>query len=76
MPLLTGSRLADLRLFDAGGREVAHLLVNAPAPAASWTSGTILPVAATEKTSGFEVDLETAAHDRSRSGSKAFARRS
>src|SRR5687767_586248 len=57
VPLLTGSRLADLRLFDAGGREVAYLLVRPPSPVAVWASGAILPVASTEKTSGFEVDL-------------------
>jgi hypothetical protein len=49
--------LADLRLFDRQGRPVPHLLIYAPAREPSWTRGTLLPIAATKKNSGFEVDL-------------------
>lgn len=51
--------LADLRLFDAQGTPVPHLLVYPPRQPA-WTNGTILSIAATKKTSGFEVDLQRA----------------
>ena len=51
--------LADLRLFDAQGAPVPHLLVYPPRQP-SWLSGAILTVAATKKTSGFEVDLHQA----------------
>jgi hypothetical protein len=53
--------LADLRLFDRQGRPVPHLLIYPPAREPSWTRGTLLPIAATKKTSGFEVDLADAA---------------
>jgi hypothetical protein len=49
--------LADLRLFDRSGRPVPHLLVHAPSRDPLWTAGDVLPIAATEETSGFEVDL-------------------
>jgi hypothetical protein len=50
--------LNDLRLFlTPGGAEVPYLLVPPSPDAPSFASGRILPVAATEKTSGFEVDL-------------------
>jgi hypothetical protein len=49
--------LTDLRLVTEGGRPVPHLLIHAPAPEREWISGSILSVAATKKTSGFEVDL-------------------
>lgn len=49
--------LADLRLFDAAGKAVPYLLVHAPLPEPKWTAGTVLPVAPTKKTSGFEVDF-------------------
>jgi hypothetical protein len=49
--------LSDLRLYDENGREIAYLLVPPPARAPDWTAGAVLPVAATKKTSGFEVDL-------------------
>lgn len=52
--------LADLRLYDAAGREVPHLLIYAPSSAPVWIPGTILPVAATRRTSGFEADLSDA----------------
>jgi hypothetical protein len=49
--------LADLRLFDGQGRPVPHLLIYPPAQEPSWTRGDVLAVAATKKTSGFELDL-------------------
>ena len=49
--------LGDLRLFDAAGREIAYLLIVPPTHTRVWHRGTILPVAGTTKTSGFEVDL-------------------
>ena len=52
--------LSDLRLFDAAGKAVPYLLVHAPLPEAKWTAGTILPVAPTKKSSGFEVDFGSA----------------
>jgi hypothetical protein len=52
--------LTDLRLVTDGGRPVPHLLIQPPAPAREWISGSILSVAATKKTSGFEVDLGAA----------------
>jgi hypothetical protein len=49
--------LADLRLFTAEGAVVPHLLVHAPAREREWVPAVVLPVVATEKTSGFEADL-------------------
>ena len=49
--------LADLRFFDEAGTEVQYLFVHAPAPQPEWRAGSILPVAATKKTSGFEADF-------------------
>jgi hypothetical protein len=54
--------LADLRLFDAAGAEIPHLLVANPDAAQVWREASaILPVAAVEterqRTSGFEADL-------------------
>jgi len=64
VPILAGTTsetLSDLRLFDAGGREVPYLLVARPPAAPIWASGTVLPVAPVDtptlKSSGFEVDL-------------------
>jgi hypothetical protein len=69
LPLLAGAQpfkraagvdgLADLRLFDQEGREVAYLLLSPPSQRRVWHPGTILPIAQTEKTSGFEVDIGT-----------------
>jgi len=52
--------LTDLRLVTEGGRPVPHLLIQPPTPKREWIGGSILNVAATKKTSGFEVDLGTA----------------
>jgi hypothetical protein len=49
--------LADLRLFDAAGREVPYLLVAPAQREPEWRHGSPLPLAATKTTSGFEVDL-------------------
>jgi hypothetical protein len=49
--------LADLRLFDAAGREVPYLLMAPPSRASEWRSGQLLPIAATKTESGFEVDF-------------------
>ena len=49
--------LDDLRLYDASGLEVPYLLVPPPVAGASWQPARALPVAQTEKTSGFEADL-------------------
>ncbi|HYH61956.1 MAG TPA: DUF3999 family protein, partial [Solirubrobacterales bacterium] len=48
--------LRDLRLHDAQKREIGYLLVP-PDNKPEWLDGRILPVAATKKTSGFELDL-------------------
>lgn len=59
LPLLVGAAptLADLRLYDGGGREVPYLLVPPARRLPEWLSGRLLPVAATKTASGFEVDL-------------------
>jgi hypothetical protein len=51
--------LSDLRLFSEG-RPVPYLLIQPPAPEHEWIHGSPLSVAATKKTSGFEVDLGAA----------------
>jgi hypothetical protein len=51
--------LGDLRLFAADNAEIPFLLVPPSPDAPAFAAGRILPVASTEKTSGFEVDLET-----------------
>jgi hypothetical protein len=63
VPLLGGaaSGFADLRLFDAAGREAPYLLVDPPRREPEWRPGRILPMAATKTASGFEVDLGTGA---------------
>ena len=58
--------LARLRLHD-GAREVPYLLVAPAAGDELWRGGEILPVLATKKTSGFEVDMGSLArYDRVR----------
>jgi hypothetical protein len=49
--------LGDLRLVDRDGREVPYLLMTPPARRPLWVPGSILPIAETKKTSGFDVDL-------------------
>lgn len=59
--------LGDLRLHDAQGREVPYLVIPPPPRVFDWKDGALLPVAATKKTSGFELDLgRTLAVDRIR----------
>jgi hypothetical protein len=53
--------LADLRLFDAGGASVGYLLLYPPTREPEWTAGDLLPIATTQKTSGFEADFRSAA---------------
>jgi hypothetical protein len=49
--------LDDLRIVDAFGNEVPYLLMHAPARQPAWIGTAVLPIAITEKTSGFEADL-------------------
>jgi hypothetical protein len=49
--------LSDFRLYDASTREVPYLLIYPQEAAAQFATATPLPIAATEKTSGFEADL-------------------
>jgi len=60
--LLAGSKpgLADLRFFDSHNREVGYVLIRPTGQEAQWIPGTVLPIAATKTTSGFEVDLRAA----------------
>ena len=57
--LLSGSAPAfpDLRLFDSAGREVPYLTIQPPARERRWTGSTLLDIASTKTTSGFEADL-------------------
>jgi len=57
-PAVAVGGLGDLRLYDGANREVPYLLVSPPTSAPTWRAGRILAVAATDTTSGFEVDLE------------------
>ena len=59
LPLLSGtqSALADLRLFDEKGAPVPYLLLQSQVRQRTWTDGQVLPVAATDEISGFEVDF-------------------
>jgi hypothetical protein len=57
-----GRSLADLRLVDEHAASVPYLLMYPPAPAPEWIRARLLAVARTEKTSGFEADLGSAAH--------------
>ena len=47
----------DLRFYDENRREVAYLLVPPQRTEPDWLSGRLLAIAATKRTSGFEVDL-------------------
>jgi len=49
--------LSDLRIYDSANREVPYLLVAPQTREPRWSEGHVLPVAATNKTSGFETDL-------------------
>ncbi len=52
--------LSDLRFFTSDGKAVPYLLVHPPDGEPEWVSGRVLGLAATRKTSGFEVDLGAA----------------
>jgi hypothetical protein len=62
VPLLAGAEpgFRDLRMFDQSGAQVPYLLLQAPSREPQWNTGTLLPLATTEKTSGFEVDFHAA----------------
>jgi len=62
VPLLAGAEpgLRDLRVFERNGTPVPYLLLQAPPRQPEWNTGTLLPLATTEKTSGFEVDFRSA----------------
>ena len=49
--------LSDLRLFADGARPIPYLLIRPAAGEARWNAGKLLPITATKKTSGLEVDL-------------------
>ena len=64
VPLLAGaaaSRLNDLRIYDADGREVGYLLLRNPPAPPQYRRAVILPIAPVDteraRTSGFEADL-------------------
>ena len=54
---ITREGFRDLRLFDASGREVPYLFVWPDPEPIESIRATLLPIAVTEKTSGFEADL-------------------
>jgi hypothetical protein len=60
-----GGGLADLRLFDAAGREVPYLLIQPARREPEWRAGSLLPIPPTKTPtlaeSGFEVDLGASA---------------
>lgn len=62
VPLLAGAEpgLRDLRVFERNGTPVPYLLLQSPPRQPEWNTGTLLPLATTEKTSGFEVDFRSA----------------
>src|SRR5882672_7451404 len=53
--------LADLRFFDAAGREAPYLVIAPPSHAPVWRPGQLLPIAVTKTDSSFEVDFGAAA---------------
>ncbi len=57
--LLAGAApdLPDVRLIDRDGQEVGYLLIHPQPVEPIWRPGTILDVASTKRTSGFEADL-------------------
>lgn len=63
VPLLAGSaeagaaRLEDLRLFTRAGIEAPYLLIPPPQPTRELAARSILAIAATRRSSGFEADL-------------------
>jgi hypothetical protein len=59
--LLSGAQpsLADLRLFDASGAPVPHILLSSPVRQRQWSDSQVLPIAVTDKTSGFEANFQS-----------------
>jgi len=57
---VAASDLRDLRLYDSSGQEVPYLLIPPENPKPRWKTGSILPIAATKTSSGFEVDFGSA----------------
>jgi Protein of unknown function (DUF3999) len=55
--LVAEGGLADLRLVTDSGAPLPYLLAYPPSQAAVWTAGSLLSIAPTKETSGFEVDL-------------------
>jgi len=55
--LVAEGGLSDLRLAGSDGREVPYLLVYPPVHEPQWLPAAVLPIAATNKTSGLEADL-------------------
>jgi hypothetical protein len=55
--ILAMGGLKDLRIYDAAGHEVPYLLITPPSPESKWLAGKLSPLAATKKTSGFQIDL-------------------
>jgi uncharacterized protein DUF3999 len=53
----SASDLRDVRLLDREGREIGYLLIQPRNQDPKWTDATLLGVASTKTTSGFEADL-------------------
>jgi hypothetical protein len=51
-------RLEDLRIYTASGREVPYLLLPPPVREERWEEASILPIAATKASSGFEAETK------------------
>lgn len=56
---MTGG-LEDLRFHDANGTEHPYLLIAPPTRKPEWRAATLLPIASTKTTSGFEADFGNA----------------
>ncbi|MEJ2108458.1 MAG: DUF3999 family protein [Acidobacteriota bacterium] len=56
MVIATGG-LSDFRIYDASNREIPYLFILPPKPDAEWLDGMLSPMAPTETTSGFQIDL-------------------
>jgi hypothetical protein len=62
VPLLAGAEpgFRDMRIFDQTGDQVPYLLLQSPPREPQWDTGTLLALATTDETSGFEVDFHSA----------------
>ena len=54
------SDFRDLRFYESSGQEVPYLLIPPENPKPHWKMGSVLAVAATKTTSGFELDFGSA----------------